>query len=52
MTLDEFIETMKEKLDDFEVFWNDEQINNTEDYPSEMDFTDWLEQFEITSLEV
>lgn len=47
MGLDDFVATMKARLDQFALDWRAQQKADPEHWPAEMPFPDWWEQFEI-----
>lgn len=50
MTLDDFVATMKARLDQFALDWRAQQKADPEHWPATMPFPDWWEQFEIDPL--
>jgi hypothetical protein len=47
MELKEFVKILKENVHRFEIEWIEGNEKNPEDYPMELPFSDWWEQFEM-----
>ena len=47
MPLDEFLNKKREDLARFEKWWRESHPINPEEFPMEMGYSDWDEQFEM-----
>lgn len=45
MTLADFITWLKNHADSFQEFYSEERRKNPEDFPYELDASEWFEQF-------
>ena len=45
VNIEQFIDEFKKELDDFMKVWKDEAAINPNNFPSELKFADWYEQY-------
>lgn len=45
MNLKEFVQVTQQEIDDFEAFWEERSEEDPDNYPRELEDTEWFEHF-------